>query len=250
MKYEELFQWNSERFYKEYVSGKESGLLINADCLKVIENLDDTSIKLLLTDPPYGIDFQSHRKKDKSKHKPKILNDKSPFIDFISPVLPKITNDGGGYIFTRWDVQQKFIDEMLKNNVKPKNVIIWNKGVHGMGDLKRAYGSKYESIIWYANKGFRFPNKRPSDILTHQRVTPNKLVHPNEKPISLMEELILNSTNEGDIVFDPFAGSCSTLVACKRTNRKFLGVELDKNHFEIGCRRLKKVSSCGNERTV
>lgn len=99
MKYEELFQWNSERFYKEYVSGKESGLLINADCLKVIENLDDTSIKLLLTDPPYGIDFQSHRKKDKSKHKPKILNDKSPFIDFISPVLPKITNDGGGVYF-------------------------------------------------------------------------------------------------------------------------------------------------------
>jgi len=147
-------------------------------------------------------------------------------------------------------VQQQFIDEMLKNNVKPKNVIIWNKGVHGMGDLKRAYGSKYESIIWYANKGFRFSNKRPSDILTHQRVTPNKLVHPNEKPISLMEELILNSTNEGDIVFDPFADSCSTLVACKRTNRKFLGVELDKNYFEIGCKRLKKVSSCGNERTV
>jgi len=63
MKYEELFQWNSERFYKEYVGGKENGLLINADCLKVIENLDDTSIKLLLTDPPYGIDYQSQWKK-------------------------------------------------------------------------------------------------------------------------------------------------------------------------------------------
>ena len=66
MKYEDLFQWDNERFYKEYKDGKESGLLINADCLSVMKTMDDKCINLLLTDPPYGIDFQSQRKKDKS----------------------------------------------------------------------------------------------------------------------------------------------------------------------------------------
>lgn len=219
----------------------ELGMLFNGDCLDILNNIPDKSVSLLLTDPPYGIDFQSQRKKNKSNWKPKILNDKKPFTDFIPLVLPKISDNGGGYIFTRWDVQQQFIDKMLENNTKPKNILIWDKVVHGMGDLKRAYGSRYESIIWYANKKFSFPNKRPTDILRYQRVNANKLVHPNEKPIELLEELIKNSTNENDIVLDLFMGSGSTCVACKNTNRKYIGIELDKKYFDIAVERIKNI---------
>ncbi len=219
----------------------ELGMCFKGDCLDIMKDIPDNSVDMILTDPPYGIDFQSQWKKNKSNWKPKILNDKKPFTDFIPLVLPKISDNGGGYIFTRWDVQQQFIDKMLENNTKPKNILIWDKVVHGMGDLKRAYGSRYESIIWYANKKFSFPNKRPTDILRYQRVNANKLVHPNEKPIELLEELIKNSTNENDIVLDLFMGSGSTCVACKNTNRKYIGIELDKKYFDIAVERIKNI---------
>ena len=219
----------------------ELGMLFNGDCLDILNNIPDKSISLLLTDPPYGINYQSQRSKNKNDRKPKIKNDKTPFTSFITPTLHKISDSGGGYIFTRWDVQQQFVNEMLLNNTKPKNVIIWDKIVHGMGDLKRAYGSRYESIIWYANKDFRFPNKRPTDILRYQRISANKLIHPNEKPIELLEELIKNSTNENDIVLDLFMGSGSTCVACRNTNRRYIGIELDKKYFDIAVERIKNI---------
>lgn len=78
----------------------ELGMLFNGDCLDILNNIPDKSVSLLLTDPPYGIDFQSQRKKNKSNWKPKILNDKKPFTDFIPLVLPKISDNGGVYLHT------------------------------------------------------------------------------------------------------------------------------------------------------
>ena len=65
-----------------------------------------------------------------------------------------------------------------------------------MGDLKRAYGSRYESIIFCSKKEFRFNGKRPTDILKFQRVNANNLMHPNEKPIELLETLITQCTHK------------------------------------------------------
>ena len=146
-------------------------------------------------------------------------------------------------IFTRWDVQQQFIDEINKiESLKIKNVLIWNKVIHGMGDLKRAYGSKYESIIYATKKGFKFPNKRPTDILEFKRVNANKLIHPNEKPTELLEKLIIDTTVEKEVVLDLFMGSGSTGVAAKNLNRNFIGIELDENYFNIAKERIHKIS--------
>lgn len=216
------------------------GICFKGDCMQVMKNIPNESIALLLTDPPYGIDYQSHRKKDKDNWIPKIKNDKTPFTDFISQALKKVKISGGGYIFTRWDVQQQFIDELSEHSVKPKNILIWDKVIHGMGDLKKAYGSRYESIIWFANKQFKFPNKRPTDILQYQRITPNRLLHPNEKPVKLLEQLIVNTTSENDIVFDPFMGSGSTCLACQNTNRRYIGIEVDDKYFNVACERLSR----------
>jgi site-specific DNA-methyltransferase (adenine-specific) len=66
-------------------------------------------------------------------------------------------------------------------------------------------------------------------------------LHPTQKPVELMKILIENSSNEGDVVLDPFMGSGSTGVACLNTNRNFIGIELDKNYFEIAKERLNDV---------
>lgn len=76
------------------------------------------------------------------------------------------------------------------------------------------------------------PNKKPKDLK-------GKVLHVTSKPPELMEILILNSSKEGDIVLDPFAGIMTTAIACKRTNRKFKGCEIDPKYFSIGKKLLK-----------
>ena len=111
-----------------------------------------------------------------------------------------------------------------------------------MGDLKGAYAPKHEFIL-YGHKGrrllngFRFP-----DILKAKR-TGNKY-HPTQKPVELLNTLLLNSSNENDIIFDGFMGSGSTGIACMNTNRRFIGIEKDKNYFDIAEKRIKEVKRC------
>ena len=140
----------------------EAGVLVmQGDCLELLKDIPDGSVDMVLTDPPYGIDYQSQWKKNKSEWMPKIKNDKRPFIDFIPLIKRVLTPTGCVMVFTRWDVQQKFIDEMNGNGLKVKNVLIWDKEIHGMGDLKHSFASRYESIIFSSEKGFLFNGKRP-----------------------------------------------------------------------------------------
>lgn len=161
-----------------------------------MKEIPDGSVDLVLCDPPYGIDYQSSRGIDKSKRHPKILNDKRPFTDGIELIKPLLRKSWGVLLFTRWDVQQTFIDELNTCGLKTKSVIIWNKVSHGMGDLKRSFGSMYESILWVPMEQFTFPQKRPKDIITCQKISGDKLVHPNQKPTELLESLITAVTKK------------------------------------------------------
>ena len=213
--------------------------LFQGDCLELMKNIPNNSVDLLLTDPPYGIDFQSRYHNDKTKRKPKILNDKKPFTDFIPLIKSKIAKTGGILCFTRWDVQQIFIDEFIRNGLKPKNVLIWDKKSNGMGNLKKAFGGRYESIIWIPNDDFKFKSGRPQDLISVPRVPPHKLIHPNEKPVKLLEFLIEKTTSQNATVLDCFMGSGSTGIACINTNRDFIGVELDEKYYKIAEERIK-----------
>ena len=204
-----------------------------------MKGIPSGSVDLVLTDPPYGIDYQSQRRKDKAQWKPKIKNDKTPFVDFIPQLKRILSDNGAAMIFTRWDVQQRFIDALVSSGLSVKNILIWDKVVHGIGDLKRAYGSRYESIIFCANNGFRFNGKRPTDIMRFQRVSSDKLIHPNEKPIELLEALVTQCTLQNQTVLDCFMGSGSTGVACVNTGRNFIGIELDKGYFDIAQKRIE-----------
>lgn len=213
--------------------------LINGDCLEIMKQIPEHSVDMILCDPPYGIDYQSNRV-SKEKRKDKILNDKKPFTMFIPEVKRIIKSNSSVMIFTRWDVQQKFIDCMYENELYVKNVIIWDKVVHGMGDLKRSYGSRYESILFHSENKFRFNGKRPQDIIACKRVSAGNMIHPNEKPIGLLETLITQCSLSNNIVLDLFMGSGSTGVACMQTGRRFIGIELDEHYFDVSCGRMEQ----------
>lgn len=213
------------------------------DCLELLKDIPDGSVDMVLTDPPYGIDYQSQWKKNKADWMPKIKNDKRPFTDFL-PLIKRILSPSGCVmVFTRWDVQQQFIDGMNESDLRVKNVLIWDKEIHGMGDLKRAFASRYESIIFSSEKRFLFNGKRPQDIIKVRRVLPTELKHPNEKPVELLERLIEKCAKQDGVVLDPFMGSGSTGVACVNTNRQFIGIELDDGYFNIAKKRIKEAQA-------
>lgn len=141
--------------------------------------------------------------------------------------------------FSRWDVQQNFINKIRNTGFIIKNIIVWDKVIHGMGDLKGAFAYQYETIIFATKGRFIFPSKRPKDVLRFQRVAPLKLLHPNEKPIELIEHLIEHCSVINDIVLDPFIGSGTTAAACKKLKRKYIGFEISKEYYEITKNRVQ-----------
>lgn len=205
--------------------------------------MEPGSIDLVLCDVPYGIDFQSNRPKDKTRRKPRIANDKQPFLAPIPFLKTLVKNTGGAFLFTRWDVQQAYIDALDEAGMPVRSAIIWDKQTHGMGDLRRAYGSRYETILWSPGRDFAFPDKRPEDIIACPRVSSDKLQHPNEKPVMLLEKLILQTTKPGAVVLDFCMGSGSTGVACVNTGREFVGIELDASHYTTACRRIEEAAN-------
>lgn len=170
----------------------------------------------IITDPPYGINYVSQTGA-------KIKNDKSPFIWFLYDAFRVLKSGESGrgslVCFTRWDVQQTFIDAMKLAGFQVKSEVIWDKVFHGMGS---------------------FPGHRPKDLVTFQKINSSQMVHPTEKPVGLLANLITSVTKPGDLILDPFAGSGSTLVAAKKTGRRFIGVELDDDFYQIAQRRVEE----------
>jgi DNA modification methylase len=214
--------------------------IIQGDCLEVMKQWPDKCVDVVITDPPYGIDFQSARRSEKSAWKPKIANDTEPFVAWI-PDASRILKDGGRLIcFCRWDVKEVFMSAIRDAGLVVKSQIIWDKVIHGMGDLQGEFAPQHE-IALYATKGrYVFTGKRPKTIMQHQRVSPEALVHPNEKPISLMREIIKSITDSKDIVVDCFAGSGSTCMAAEQLRRKFIGIELSPDYCDIARKRVKE----------
>lgn len=212
--------------------------IIHADCLDVINELEDGCIDVCLTDPPYGIDFQSNRT-DINIQKSKILNDDKPFTEWIKPLYPKMKEGERLLCFYRWDVQNEFLSEIIDAGFIVKSQIIWDKGVHGMGDLKGEFAPQHESII-YATKGrYEFKGSRPFSIVRVNRVAADKLIHPNEKPVELIKKLLLSISSENELVFDPFGGSFSTYITATSLNRYCISSELSDEYFRIGSDRVK-----------
>lgn len=208
----------------------QSNKIITGDSLTVLRGMESNSVDMVITDPPYGIDYQSRRS---GKKHPKIANDKTPFIWWIYDAARVVKPQGGILCFSRWDVQQVFIDAMRLAGLVVKSVVIWDKKAHGMGDLKASFAPRHEVIIFAIKQSFKFPGKRPVDVISLPKVGNGNLVHPNEKPVALLEKLIESTTEPGALILDLFVGSGSTLVAAVRTGRNFIGVEIDPGYSKI-----------------
>lgn len=213
--------------------------LMQGDCLERMREIPDGSVDMVLTDPPYGMDYQSNRRVVKDKFD-KIENDRN--IDWLSESLQEcyrtMKDNSAIYCFCSWHKIDVFKQEIEKL-FKIKNVIVWVKNNHGSGDLKGAYAPKYEFVI-YAHKGRSlFREKRIPDVMEYPKIHSSKLQHPTEKNTDMLELFIKNNSDAGSKILDPFMGSGSTGVACVNTNRSFIGIELDHDYFNIALERIE-----------
>lgn len=222
--------------------------IFNMDCLKLLKSLDDNSIDLILTDPPYGIDYRNNRRNKNGKIKTEdgIANDGKNNIDFLSEVIKecfRVLKDGRHfYWFGRFDALVKQAIEIQNAGFIIKNELIWLKNNHGTGDLKYSYAPKHESIIYAVKKENKnsklFPLQKLEDgitrhnnILEYDKVSKKDMIHDHQKPLDLLGFLIKKSTLEGETVLDIFLGSGNTIKAAHKLNRKAIGSELDKDMF-------------------
>lgn len=196
--------------------------------------MPDESVNAIITDPPYGINYASQTGA-------RIKNDKAPFIWFLYDAFRVLKSGGTLLCFTRWDVEQTFIDAIELAGFRVKSEVIWDKVYHGMGDTKAAFAPAHENIVFAIKGKYSFPGGRPKDLVTFSKLGSAQMIHPTEKPVGLIANLITAVTKPDDLILDPFAGSGSTLVAAKKSGRRFIGVELDDEYYEKARRRIEEV---------
>jgi site-specific DNA-methyltransferase (adenine-specific) len=220
--------------------------ITNGDCFELMRNLPDGSVDLVLTDPPYGIDYQSNRRVAREKL-PKFANDVDlGWVDgWVEEVFRVLKEDTHFYCFTRFDMYPRFYDA-ISRLFKVKNCLIWVKNNHGSGDLNGSFAPQHEMII-FAAKGKRHLNgPRDSDVLDCDNVPSAHRHHATQKPVELLRQLIEKSTEPEQIVLDPFAGVGSTGLACldmHRTHgdhqeRSYVLFELNPDFVESARRTL------------
>jgi len=223
--------------------------LINDNNLNALSDIPDNSIDLILTDPPYNI---SRKNNFESLNRAGIdFGDWDKNADLLTWIdeVPRIVKKGASIIiFNDWRNLGDIAERLEKNGFVVKDIVRWEKTNPMPRNRDRRYIVDYEFAIWAVEKHDKWTFHRQSDKYDRSEIRvpitskAEKMLgsHPTQKPIKLMEELLLQHSNENDIVLDPFMGSGSTGVACQNLNREFMGIELDETYFKIAENRIRE----------
>lgn len=210
--------------------------IYHGDCREVLPTLEP--MDLVLTDPPYGVRYVTSWRLHTDKMRTPVANDES--LDMLAETWPvmlgKLKDDRHWYVFA----SPRMLPQAM-GLVFPKHVIAWDKGDRGtVGDLECGFGEAWEAIL-YGMKGRRPLNgKRPRTVIRNDWSSTRDPVHPTVKPVDLLGRLIGMSTNEGEVILDPFMGSGTTLRAAKDLGRRAIGIELEERYCEVAARRLSQ----------
>lgn len=213
--------------------------IYHGDCREVLPQLEPNSVDLIVTDPPYGVEFQSSWRQESFAP---IVGDHSQDVakEGIGEAIRVLQYQRHLYVFGRFDFSEFPITQAVE--------LIWDKHHIGMGDLEAPWGSQHEYIQFFVNWK-RQPGRngnslaarmRKGTILKCARTHGELLRHPTEKPVELIRELIESSSRLGETVLDPFLGSGSTTEAAKIEGRRAIGIEIEEKYCEIAAKRLSQ----------
>lgn len=202
----------------------------------VAKLMNGNKADMVFTDPPYGYEYQSNMRTKSKKFD--VLKNDDKILDFM-PVIKELCN-GFVFVCTTWKVLDKWLP-LFNKYYDLSNMIIWDKGGGGIGDLKHTFSTDYE-IILCSNNGMEITGKRIGSVWNIPKDNANDYVHATQKPIKLISTAIENTTKINDIVVDIFGGSGSTLIACEQLNRNCYMMELDEHYATVIIDRWEKLT--------
>lgn len=236
------------------------------DMLEGLARIPDGSIDLVVADPPYGLGKDYGNDSDRLSGQAYL--DWS--VRWMDAVVPKIAPRGSLYLFCTWQYSPELF-VMLKQRMTMINEIIWDRRVPSMGGTTRKFSSVHDNIGFFARQRDyyfdldpvripydaetkkarsrpRFEGKKwlevgynPKDLWSVPRIhrqDPERAAHPTQKPLEIVERMVLSSCPPGGLVLDPFAGSGTTAVACLRHGRRFVGFEINPTYIEVARQRV------------
>ncbi|MBF0160025.1 MAG: ParB N-terminal domain-containing protein [Magnetococcales bacterium] len=237
--------------------------LIHGDFYDKVKQIGNSSIDLILTDPPYNIASDSDIKiAGRSDMKRNFGEwDKYSHADFMALIdqwaiefRRILTNNGSGYIFTSYQYLSHMTDALTRVGMKVMNTIVWHKANPGTQVVKTNFKNAVEYILFFtkgdADHTFNWQGENEmqncvtlpicggGERLANAR---GDTLHPTQKPLALLRHLLEISSHPGDMVFDGFMGVGSTAQAARDLGRKFIGIEQDQTFFEAAQRRLTHV---------
>lgn len=238
--------------------------LINGDCLEIMKTIPDWSIDAIITDPPYGttackwdsiIPFEPMWAELKRIIKPNwaiVLFGSEPFSsalrmsnikDFRYDIIWEKERPTNIFFMKKQigkvhEIISIFYKKQPTYNPQMEKSLGSNKKLINGNDSKTHNRQTYKSSEWYDDK-VRFPRS----VLKIGRNHLSERLHPTQKPVALLEYLIKTYSNEWETVLDFTMWSWTTWVACKNTNRNFIGIEMDEKYFDIATERINKITT-------
>lgn len=200
------------------------------DCLELMKMLDDKSVNLIVTDPPYFLPAQHYNTRKKFMRNFGDLGVLEHFYKSLFVEYARILKDEGSfYVFCDGQSYPLFYYHAYPfvKNLRP---IIWDKMVSFNG-----YGwrHQHELILWAEMQGAKQIPTGDGDIIRCRAVKVDERQHPAEKPVDLLKQLIDKSSNEGDLILDTFGGAGTTALACKELNRDYIIFENEPMYYEL-----------------
>lgn len=244
---------------KHLIYNKDS-YIVNGDCLEVLKTIPDESVDCILTDPPYNLGLFMH---NRNTNLAKMRDNQFAYAgwdnieyeewcsnmrEFLKECSRILKPKGTLISFMSIIKVESFIRFAEEVGFYYKTTGIWHKKNPMPRNMNLQFVNSTESWVYFINRGtsgtFHNNGKVVHDYL-ESSVTPlsekKHGKHPTQKPLSIMKQLINLTTNEGDIVLDPFMGSGSSCVAAALLNRNFIGIELNESYFDITSKRLEEV---------
>lgn len=234
-------------------------LLINDDCFKVLKELEDNSVDLILTDPPYNIAKYSTGNM-KFDWRSDINNDIAQWdtvelkpSDLVNEFKRVLKPTGNIFIFCSYNIIGEY-HKAFDPEFDTFQFMIWHKTNPVPNFRKSSFLNSCEMIVCCWNKGhtWNFTNQKDMHnfiecplCMGAERVkgSDGKNLHPAQKPLKVLEKIINIASNENDIVLDCFSGVGSTGVAALKNNRRFIGIELSKDYSDAQSERIKSLMS-------
>ena len=217
--------------------------IYNIDCMEGLKLIDDNSIHLVIIDAPYLLNINKVKNvSNMNKYANDLLNLKDGFdlkvLDLLIQKMKKINI----YIYCS-KRQVKDLLNYFSNKNCNHEILTWHKQ-NPSPLINNNYLPDTEYILFFREKGVKlygnYHTKRKYYISLTNKVDKQKYKHPTIKPLELIEYHIENSSKEGDLILDCFAGSGTTLVGAINKNRRYIGFEIDKNYYEIAKKRIEE----------